>query len=91
MKKVLVILAGIMAIMVMTGCGEDTTKETKKNSGVEEIRIEEIRVEEIQIEEIQVESIETERIYIDGEYEAELNYNSKVNTWDNNDNVTYWD
>lgn len=90
MKKVLVILAGIMAIMVMTGCGKDTPKETTK-SNVEEIKVEEIQVEEIQVENILVEEIETERIYIDGEYEAELNYNSKVNTWDNNNNVTYWD
>ena len=90
MKKVLVILAGIMAIMVMTGCGKDTPKETTK-SNVEEIRIEEIHVEEIQVENIQVEEIQTEKHYIDDEYENELNYNSKVNTWDNNNNVTYWD
>ena len=83
MKKIIMVLAGIMAIMVMTGCGEDKKKETKKASGVEEIRIEEINVEEIQVEEIQIESIETERIYIDNQYEAEKEYNSRVNTWDN--------
>ena len=82
MKKIIIVLAGIMAATLLAGCGEDK-KETKKASGVEEIRIEEINVEEIQVEEIQVESIETERIYIDGEYEAEKEYNSKVNTWDN--------
>lgn len=82
MKKMM-ILAGILAAAtLLAGCGEDK-KETKKASGVEEIRIEEINVEEIQVEEIQVESIETERIYIDGEYEAEKEYNSRVNTWDN--------
>lgn len=82
MKKMM-ILAGILAAAtLLAGCGEET-KETKKASGVEEIRIEEIHVEEIQVEEIQVESIETERIYIDGEYEAEKEYNSRVNTWDN--------
>jgi hypothetical protein len=82
MKKVLVILAGIMAATLLAGCGEDK-KETKKASGVEEISIEEIKVEDIQVENILVEEIQTERIYIDGEYEAELEYNSKVNTWDN--------
>ena len=77
MKKVLVmIMAGIM-LLALVGCGEDTPKETTR-SNVEEIRIEEIHIEEIQVEEIQ-----TERIYIDGEYEAERDYNSKVNTWDN--------
>lgn len=83
MKKVLVVLAGFMAIMVMTGC-VDATKETKKVSGVEEIHIEEIHVEEIQVE-----SILTERIYIDDEYENEVNYNSKINTWDTVSNT--WD
>lgn len=90
MKKVLVILAGIMAIMVMTGCGKDAPKETTK-SNVEEIKIEEIHVEEIQVEEITTENLLVERSYIDEEYENEVNYNSKVNTWDNNNNVTYWD
>lgn len=88
MKKIMVlVLAGIMAA-IFTGCGEEI-KETKKASGVEEIRIQEINVEEIQVENILVEEIQTERIYIDGEYEAELEYNSKVNTWENS--TTYWD
>lgn len=82
MKKLLVVLAGIMAATLLAGCGEEI-KETKKASGVNGIRIEEIQVEEIDVEEIQIESILTERTYIDGEYEAELEYNSKVNTWDN--------
>lgn len=82
MKKLLVVLAGIMAATLLAGCGEET-KETKKASGVNDIRIEEIQVEEIKVEEIQIESILTEKTYIDGEYEAELEYNSKVNTWDN--------
>lgn len=82
MKKLLVlVLAGITVIM-LAGCGEET-KETKKVSGVEEIRIEEIHVENIQVEEIQVESILTEKVYLDDEYQSELEYNSKVNTWDN--------
>lgn len=88
MKKLLVVLAGIMAITVMTGCGEET-KPTQKNSGVEEIRIEEIQVEEIEVEEIQIESIETEKVYLDDEYKSELDYNSRVNTWENS--TTYWD
>ena len=76
MKKVLVILAGITVIM-LAGCGEET-KPTQKTTGIQEIKVEEIQVEEIQVEEIL-----TEKIYIDGEYEAEVEYNSKVNTWDN--------
>lgn len=82
------IIASIMAIMA-TACGEET-KETKKVSGVEEIRINEIQVEEIQVEEIQIESILTEKIiYIDDEYEKEAGYNTRVNTWENS--TTYWD
>lgn len=78
MKKMMV-LAGIMAtVMFMTGCGEEETNFTQKTPGVEEIHVEEINVEEIQVEEIL-----TERVYIDSEYENELEYNSKVNTWDN--------
>ena len=77
MKKIMVlVVAGIMAIMA-TGCGEET-KPTQKTTGIQEIKVEEIQVEEIQVEEIL-----TEKIYIDGEYKAEVEYNSKVNTWDN--------
>lgn len=77
MKKLLVlVLAGITVIM-LAGCGEET-KPTQKTTGIQEIKVEEIQVEEIQVEEIL-----TEKIYIDGEYEAEVEYNSKVNTWDN--------
>lgn len=88
MKKLLVTVLAVGLMATITACGEEK-KETKKASGVEEIRIEEIKVEEIQVENILVEEIQTERIYIDGEYEAELEYNSKVNTWENS--TTYWD
>ena len=91
MKKVLVILAGIiMAATLLAGCGEEK-KEVKEVGEVRitPIKVEEIQVEEIQVENILVEEIQTERIYIDGEYQSELEYNSKVNTWENS--TTYWD
>lgn len=82
MKKLLVTVLAVGLMATIAACGEET-KETKKASGVEEIRIESIQVEGIEVEEIQIESILTERTYIDGEYQSELEYNSKVNTWDN--------
>lgn len=88
MKKLLITVLAVGLMATITACGEET-KETKKDSGVSEIRIEEIHVEGIKVEEIQVESILTERTYIDGEYQSELEYNSKVNTWENS--TTYWD
>ena len=88
MKKLVVsILAGVTVIM-LAGCGEET-KPTQKTTGIQEIQVEEIQVEEIQVENILVEEILTEKIYIDGEYEAEVEYNSRVNTWENS--TTYWD
>lgn len=88
MKKLLVTVLAVGLMATITACGEET-KPTQKNSGVEEIRIEEIQVEEIEVEEIQIESIETERVYLDDEYKSELDYNSRVNTWENS--TTYWD
>ena len=61
MKKVLVtIIAGVMATLVMTGCGNGSEKTKKDNDGVNEIKVNEIHVEEIQVEEIQIEEIQTE-------------------------------
>ena len=88
MKKLLVTVMACILAAIFTGCGEET-KPTQKNSGVEEIRVEEIQVEEIEVEEIQIESIETEKVYLDDEYNSELEYNSRVNTWENS--TTYWD
>lgn len=88
MKKLLVTVLAVGLMATITACGEET-KETKKASGVNDIRIEEIQVEEIKVEEIQVESILTEKTFIDGEYQSELEYNSKVNTWENS--TAYWD
>lgn len=88
MKKLLITVLAVGLMATITACGEET-KETKKGSGVEEIRIEEIKVEDIKVEEIQIESILTEKVYIDSEYQSELEYNSKVNTWENS--TTYWD
>ncbi len=91
MKNVLVtIIAGVMATLVMTGCGNGSEKTKKDNDGVNEIKVNEIHVEEIQVEEIQTEEIRTERVYIDDEYNNERNYNNKVNTWDNCD-IQSWD
>lgn len=85
MKKIIITtIAGIILATVITGCGKDTEKTSKEeHSNVEEIRIEEIMVEEIQTEEIKVE-------YIDDEYQNELDYNSKVNTWENNNKIIRW-
>lgn len=90
MKKIIITtIAGIILATVITGCGKDTEKTSKeKHSNVEEIRIEEIMVEEIQTEEIKVEEIKVE--YIDDEYQNELDYNSKVNTWENNNKIIRW-
>lgn len=90
MKKIIITtIAGIILATVITGCGKDTEKTSKEEHGnVEEIRIEEIMVEEIQTEEINVEEIKVE--YIDDEYQNELDYNSKVNTWENNNKIIRW-
>jgi ABC-type glycerol-3-phosphate transport system substrate-binding protein len=90
MKKIIITtIAGIILATVITGCGKDTEKTSKEeHSNVEEIRIEEIMVEEIQTEEIEVEEIKVE--YIDDEYQNELDYNSKVNTWENNNKIIRW-
>ena len=85
MKKIIILLAGLMAATVITGCGTDT-KETTQNNGFVEVEVETVITEEILTE-----SIITERIYIDNEYQNELDYNSKTNGWDNNENITYWD
>lgn len=90
MKKIIITtFAGIILATVITGCGKDTEKTSKEeHSNVEEIRIEEIMVEEIQTEEIKVEEIKVE--YIDDEYQNELDYNSNVNTWENNNKIIRW-
>lgn len=90
MKKIIITtIAGIILATVITGCGKDTEKTSKEeHSNVEEIRIEEIMVEEIQTEEIKVEEIKVE--YIDDEYQNELDYNSNVNTWENNNRIIRW-
>lgn len=90
MKKIIITtIAGIILATIITGCGKDTEKTSKEeHSNVEEIRIEEIMVEEIQTEEIKVEEIKVE--YIDDEYQNELDYNSKVNTWENNNKIIRW-
>lgn len=95
MKKIIITtIAGIILATVITGCGKDTEKTSKEeHSNVEEIRIEEIMVEEIQTEEIKVEEIKVEEIkveYIDDEYQNELDYNSNVNTWENNNKIIRW-
>lgn len=90
MKKIIITtIAGIILATIITGCGKDEKKETKvEHDDVEEIRIEEIMVEEIQVEEIQTEEIKVE--YIDNEYQREVDYNSKVNTWENNNKIVRW-
>jgi len=93
MKKIIIVLAGIMAATLLAGCGEEGKVELV-DSGYTPIKINEIQVEEIEVEEIQIEEILTEetmieKTYIDSEYESELEYNSKVNTWENS--TTYWD
>lgn len=90
MKKLLVTVLAVGLMATITACGEET-KEVKEVGEVRAtpIRVEEIKVEDIKVEEIQIESILTEKVYIDSEYQSELEYNSKVNTWENS--TTYWD
>ena len=93
MKKLLITVLAVGLMATITACGEEGKVELV-DSGytpikVNEIQVEEIEVEEIQIEEILTEETVTEKIYIDSEYESELEYNSKVNTWENS--TTYWD
>lgn len=83
MKKIIMVLAGIVAITV-TGCGGEAPNPTLSDSGVENIQVEEIVVEEIKVEEIK-----TEQILIDDSFSEELKYNTRVNTWENS--TTYWD
>ena len=96
MKKIIITtIAGIIMATIITGCGGKEEKLTKvEHDNVDPIIIEEIRVETIQVEEIRVEEIQTESTKvecIDDEYNNELEYNSKVNTyWDNNENIKYW-
>lgn len=61
MKKVMVLIIAVATVFTLAGCGKDK-KTSKKNDGVEEIRIQEIRVDNLVVEEIQVEEIKTERI-----------------------------
>lgn len=85
MKKIIgLLMAGVMVAMLVTGCGEEAPNPTLENAGVENIIVEDIKVEEIRVEEIRVKTI-------DNEYNSELEYNSRVNTWDSGSNITYWD
>lgn len=84
MKKIMVLVAGILAAAILTGCGEESKAVVEKSDST--IRVNEIQVECIEVEEIQVEEILTEHVlvedkYIDSEYESELNYNSQKNNW----------
>lgn len=92
MKKVLVtIMAGIMATMILTGCGEtESTETTMCGIITEHIETEHILVEETIIEGTLVEETSVERSYIDDEYLNEKEYNSRVNTWDNSNTITRW-
>lgn len=86
MKKIIIILAGLMAATVISGCGSDTTETTTTF-----IEVETVQTEMIITEQIITESTITERIYIDNEYSNEVDYNSRTNGWDNNPNISYWD
>lgn len=83
MKKI-ILIAGLVSALVFTGCGGEAPNPTLSDPGVEEIQVEEIKVEEIRVEEIR-----TENIYIDDSFAEELEFNSRVNTWENS--TTYWD
>ncbi|MBR2246046.1 MAG: hypothetical protein IJ880_03320 [Bacilli bacterium] len=83
MRKVLLI-AGLVSALVFTGCGGEAPNPTLKDEGIEEIQVEEIIVEEIKVEEIK-----TEQILIDDSFAEELEFNYRVNTWENS--TTYWD
>lgn len=86
MKKIIIILAGLIAATVISGCGSNTTETTTTFAEVETVQTESIITEQIITE-----STITEMVFIDDEYSNELDYNSKTNGWDNNPNITYWD
>ena len=78
MKKIIIILAGLLAATAITGCGTDK-KETTNNGFVE---VEVVYTEAVITEQIITESTITEKVFIDDEYSNELDYNSKTNSWD---------
>ena len=89
MKKIIIILAGLMAAMTLiTGCGNEE-KETTQNNGFVDVEV--VYTEAVITEQILTESTITERVFIDNEYQNEVDFNSKTNSWDNNPNITYWD
>lgn len=82
MKKIIVLVAGILAAAILTGCGEEKKVVVESDTiRVNEIQVECIEVEEIQVEEILTENTLVEDKYIDSEYQSELNYNSQKNNW----------
>ena len=91
MKKILVtVIAGIMATMILTGCGDAQPTETTRGVEFEHIETEHMLIEETITEETLIEETLVERSYIDDEYLKESEYNSRVNTWDNSDKITRW-
>lgn len=91
MKKYMMIIAGITAALVLSGCGETQPTETTMCGVItEHIETEHILVEETLVEETLVEETSVERSYIDDEYLNEKEYNSRVNTWDNSTTITRW-
>ena len=77
MKKTMIIIVGIIAAILMVGCGSEVESTPKFTGEFEE----EFFVEDIIIEDLVREDIINEDKYIDGEYERELEFNSRTNEW----------
>ena len=85
MKKIIIALAGIMAVTMFTGCGSDGAVVVEKTNGtwmsMNTVLVEDVETEETLIERVETEHIEIENKYIDNEYQSELDYNSRKNGW----------
>lgn len=80
MKKLVIGMVGVMALVMFTACGtdvEETSRETV-NHEVESIKVEEIQIEDIDVEDIQIDGC------LDEEYIREVEYNSRQNVYHGN-------
>lgn len=85
MKKLVIGIIGVMALVMFTSCGtdvEETTMETFAHYEVENIEVENIEVENIEVEDIQIEGC------LDEEYLREVEYNSRQNVYHGDWQVT---
>lgn len=86
MKKfALIVVTGLLAITITTGCGGKEVPEPRlSDEGVENILVEDIEVEDILVEDIEVEDIIVEEIKVN---EIEV----KEIMWDNSPLIQRWE